>query len=264
MIVGLIHQVTQMVTAAVASTGRPVLTLFGIQAVVGATARMGFVEIYPYMEPAISFLAIAVMGVFALAEGFVQHQSEFSEALEDTYVQRIGAGASATSATLLLGSVGQPGTMPPGELGEVLDLANGSGAGPVTTFAAIVGALAISLGLGWVRARVLEVVHDADLDGLYHWAETGGVVTVLLILPFLPLLAFGLVVAVSLGLTAVAIVARTGAWALDKQARRPCPHCDAEVRVEATVCPECTQAVPLVKSLATGRNVAPTPAAAPV
>ena len=252
MIASMVHLLMQTITAAVAATGRPVMTLFAVQALVGAAVRAQVAEVHGALEPMVSFLAIALMGVFALVEGVLQHQSESAELLDDVYAQRFAGGASAATSALLLGSVGMHGAgAPTGEIWEVIRLANESTHGPLITFGAVLLSLGISLGLGWVRSLVLESLRDAELDGVFQWLETGGVVTVLILLPLLPALALALVLVAAAGMTAVAVLAKGGEWAMDRQSRRPCPSCTTAIRVEASTCPECGESVPVAFSLAT-------------
>lgn len=250
MIPAVMQTVAQTLTTAVAATGRPLLTLFATQVVVGAAIRAGLVEIHGVLEPAVSFLAIAIMGVFALAEGLVQHQTEMSELLDDLYVQRLAGGASASASALLLASVGVASGPPTGEAWEIIQLADASGHPPLVTFGVVTIALGINLVIGWVRAEVLEVLREMDAQGVFQWLETGGALTVLVLLPFLPLIALTLVVLASAAMVVLAVLARTGSWAVDRAHRRPCPECGAAVRMEASRCAHCATDIAVEHALA--------------
>ena len=76
------------------------------------------------------------------------------------------AAVLAGAAALLLAGVGAVESGAVGELGELVNLATTSEAHPAAIAVAITAGIGINLGLGWVRARVLEVLRDMDSDAL--------------------------------------------------------------------------------------------------
>jgi hypothetical protein len=117
---------------------------------------------------------------------------------------------------------------------------------------AIGGAMAIAVHL--VRTKVQAHV-PATGGGLLDprswlgWLESGGVIALVIAVVLAPMLALGFVVVATLGSLGILLAAR----GLERgRHRRPCAHCGQQARVEASRCPRCLQALPIVRWLRSG------------
>jgi len=198
-------------------------------------------------------------------EVILQHLQDGPEILEELWVQRLAAGASTVTATLIFASLGVPedvawevvreelagqGTVADRDLQEAMVLATQSPYPLHIQGAALGVAVTVNIGLGMLRARVLEILRDLDVERTYQWVETGGVLVVLVLLPLVPLLALALVALASLVLALAGGSTMLGQYLLDQRRRRACPECGLSVRVEASRCHGCQAQIPVVQLLA--------------
>lgn len=111
------------------------------------------------------------------------------------------------------------------------------------------GALAMNLLLSWMRGELKEVAEDVGLEKLWAWLEGGGVLVAAVLLVLLPQLLLALTLAFCFFMVGCWLLGRGWTAALDARRRRPCPHCERRIRVEALCCAACGRAVEPVRLL---------------
>ncbi len=131
----------------------------------------------------------------------------------------------------------------------------------------LLAAVAINLGLTWLRGKVNEqlrpLFEGAGLERAKRILETGGVVLALVLIWLAPVLMLVLLVLTVGLLAATYVVLRLMEKALDHRRRRPCEHCGVRIRVEASFCPGCRVAVEPARLLVRAPKVeSPAPAEA--
>ncbi len=248
----LLRFLAMTVGPSITAAARPAVTFFAIQLTVAGLAHAELVTVPSGFSWLVGIPAIIIAGVLAGLETAAKHDPDVAAVLRDLHIDTITGAFGAFSVGLLFASLG----LPEEEAGGLVDAAaSGAGAGaglldataeavsadhstPVQV-AAVGGAVGTNIGLTLVRARLLEFLDDFDLGKIWARIETGGVVGVLLILPFLPLFALAFLVLAALVLAALGVAAKTTQHYLDQRRRVDCEGCDYRVRVEASVCPEC-------------------------
>lgn len=109
-----------------------------------------------------------------------------------------------------------------------------------------------------VRVRVLRLLHDALIPRRWvRWLECGGVAGILAAVLLSPLLAVLITTVFGLGGLLLGVVSVRLLQKLDRRARRPCPGCRFEARVEATRCYMCGRALEPARWLTSGRSPVP-------
>ncbi len=237
--------VAQTVTVSTTSSGRPALTFFLVQVLVGLGVHTGHVALPEGVLPLVSAWALALGATLAVAELLAQHLDDVEAVLRELRYDRIAGALGALGATLIFASLGLPEeeALAPAEAAGALVLLEASGYELGVQAAALGGALALNLVLTWARARVLEALGALDLRWAWQVIETGGVAAVILLLPVAPVLTLLLVVVVVVALGSVGALLRGGQVLVDRRARRPCPACAQSIRVEASLCWGCGVAV---------------------
>jgi hypothetical protein len=173
-------------------------------------------------------LLLALVVLEELAE-----QDEDLQALFDIAAYAIRGGAGALAAQSIQGVAELSGGLALPEWGSTL-----LGAG-------------VAVGTHHLRANLHEQLAGLG-DSLLSprtwlaWLELGGVVGLAVAIVLAPVLALAFVVLAALGGAAVILAKRASEQRLF---RRPCPHCGARVRVEASRCPSCTHPVPIQRWL---------------
>jgi hypothetical protein len=237
--------ISQSITTGGLTGARPALTLFLLQ-------LYGMFMAKPVMPEGTEWLlneyVVGVCGALVVVEHFVRTEPDFEELMKIPN-QIIGVVVALSGALLLTGLGDNPERWKAiGDLGGPTFFtagAGGQGGAGTLTFSMIVAA-ASSVGVHWLRSRLME-----GLDALavpsrwWRWIEAGGVTGVVAMVVLLPFLALALAIAM---FTLSALVAG-GVWYLrksrDQKQRRDCPNpsCDYRPRVEATLCPECEAAL---------------------
>lgn len=118
--------------------------------------------------------------------------------------------------------------------------------------AALAIGTAVNQALVRARGAVVSLLGDLSLYRWFAWVESGGVVGVAALAAVLPVLAFAMIVVLGAALAAGGLTLRGVALAADRAARRPCPVCTGNVRVEATRCPKCKADIPATVRLEPG------------
>ena len=103
----------------------------------------------------------------------------------------------------------------------------------------ILSSVLASMGLGWVRRRIMASLASVSLsERWYRWIETGTVIGAITAIALVPILAVALAGLVVVG----GVVAGASIWLvqsrLDARARVAC-ECGHMVRREAQICPKC-------------------------
>lgn len=250
MSVELVRYLAMILTPSITAAARPAVTFAAIQILVAVLVQQGFAAVPAGLEWLISTPAIVVGAVFAALETASRHDPDIAALLRDLHIDHLTGAFGAFSAALLFTSLGLPREeaavlVPDDSTGELLEA---TGRAIVSErplglqIGAVGGAVALNAGLVWLRAQFLEFLHDFALGKAWARFETGGVLTILILLPFLPVFAAGVMLFFAAGLGALALAARAArSWA-DQRARVACEHCGYRLRPEASVCPECKTA----------------------
>lgn len=237
----------------ITAAARPAATFLAIQITVVALIDHDLAALPESFAWVVSAPTIIAVALIAALEAAVKHDPDIAAILRDFRVDNITGALGALGAALLFMALGLPESEAAalatdgglGEAGGALDalaLAAASEHQTGAQVAAMGAAVGINMGLGWLRAQLLELVDDFDLGKLWARLETGGVVGVLILLPLLPLVVFGFLVLSALVLAALALAARAATQAIDRRCRVACDGCGFEVRVEASICPACKAA----------------------
>jgi hypothetical protein len=242
---------------AITAAARPAASFLGVQIIVAIMVAQEFASLPESMQWLISVPALVVAAVLAGLETAAKHDPDIAAILRDLQVDNLTGAFGAFTAALLFAALGIPeaqaaalvegarsagGAGLAANAGGLLDAtatAASSEHGTALKVGAIGGALGLNLGLTWMRSQILEFVDDFELGRLWARIETGGVVGVLILLPLLPLIAFGFLLFFALVFVAVAFAVRLARRVADERARGGCETCDYQVRAEATLCPEC-------------------------
>ncbi len=231
--------ISQAVAAGGLTGARPVLTLFLIQLYAAFVAKTELAEglgwiLNPYV--------IGVLGALAVVEHFVRTDPDFEQVMK--IPNQVICTAVALMTAFLLVSMGyDPATLPASDaaLPSLLDLIHtaGAGQGGVLT-ASLIVSVAASLGLGWLRSKALDAFEALAVPSKWwRWIEAGGVAGLLTIIVLLPFVAVALAALMIIGSTLAAFALNAAQRAHERRHRRPCPACQAAIRVEASLCPAC-------------------------
>jgi hypothetical protein len=233
----------------ITAAARPATTLLAIQITVVALLYHDLAALPETLAWLASAPAIIVVAVLAGLETAAKHDPDVAAVLRDVQVDNVSGALGALGASLLFVALGMPeseaaalvadGSADHSGALDALALAAASEQHTSAQLAAVGGAVGINLGLTWLRSQLLELVDDFDLGKLWARLETGGVVGVLILLPLLPLVAFGFMVVSALALVAASMAARAATRAVDRRRRVACEACDFQVRIEASICPDC-------------------------
>lgn len=247
----LLRFLSQTFGVAFTASPRPALTFFVVQVVVAFCTRMGWVAMDPGLAWLVSVPCLIVAFVLAGLEIAARHDEEIDELLRDFKIGHVLGAFGTFSACLVFGALGLPeeealdlveGSVAR-DMGVAASLAASSEQSDLVRYGAVGGGVGLNLGVTHLRGRVLEFLSYFDLDKQWHRIETGGVLGVVTLIVWLPVLALGVVVLMTLVLGALAVsVAMAEKWA-DERGRRDCPGCNTAIRKEASLCFQCGTSV---------------------
>jgi|GEM_PF-2469487 len=243
---------------AITSAARPAATFWGVQIMVSILVYQDLASLPQTMQWLISPAALLLAGVLAGLETAAKHDPDIAGVLRDLKLDNLTGAFGAFSAALLFAALGMPEAQAsalidtaadPDTAANLTHATSGLLSSTATATAAeqgfglqagIIGAaVTLNLGLTWLRSQLLEFVDDFDLGAAWAKLETGGVVGVLILLPFLPLIVFAFLILFALLFSTLAICARSAERAADQRARVACETCGYRLRAEASLCVEC-------------------------
>ncbi|HJN73010.1 MAG TPA: hypothetical protein QGF58_03650 [Myxococcota bacterium] len=247
----LIRFLAQTFGVAFTASPRPGLTFFVVQVTVAFVSRMGWVTMEPALAWLISLPCVMIAFVMAGLEILARHDEEIEELLRDFNLTHVLGVFGTFTGCLVFAALGLPeeealGLVEEGashDVGTAMALASASEQSDVVRYGAIGGGVAMNLGITSVRGRIIEFFSCFDLDKQWHRIETGGVVGVLTLLIWLPVLALVLVVLLTLALGVIAVAVKVAEKWADERGRRECPSCETKVRKEASLCFQCRSAL---------------------
>jgi hypothetical protein len=235
----------------ITAAARPAATFLGIQILVAFLISHDLATLPEAMQWIVETPAIGTGMALAILENIAKHDMGLAAILRDSRVDNIFSAMGAAAAALLFIALGMPeseaialveGSVDPTGSGGLLDATAGAMTGEhslALQAGAIGGGLGINLGLTRLRSQLLEFVEEFEIGQIWARIETGGVIGVMILLPLLPLVVFTFLVAFTLVFVALAFAVRTAQRVADQRARVACETCDYQVRVEASLCPEC-------------------------
>jgi hypothetical protein len=235
--------ISQSVTAGGLTGARPALTLFLLQ-------LYGLFLAKPTLPEGTEWLlneyVVGVCGALVVVEHFVRTEPDFEEVMKIPN-QVLGVVVAVGGALLLAGLGEDPERWKEVSQRALIWTAGGGGEGAMGTLTvSMVLAAGSSLGLGWVRRRLMEALGALSLPSRWwRWIEAGGVTGVVAMVVLLPVLALVLALALALVTGATAGLVWWVQRIRDQRSRRDCPNpsCSARPRVEASVCPACKTAL---------------------
>jgi hypothetical protein len=193
--------------------------------VVAVMARMGFVQVPDSLSLLTSTPALGALLAAAIVEEWLERDDDAQQILSLIKYGVHGTGAVVLSYILV----------------ERLSL-------PLHGWPVAAIGATVAIVTHHLRMRV----HDA-LRGIaagivsprrwLSWLEAGGVVGVAVAVLLAPAVAMAFVLIAALTAVALWAVLR----ALERSRRRPCPTCGSPVRQEARACPNCREALPVVR-----------------
>lgn len=251
----LLRFLAMTVGPSITAAARPAVTFLAIQLTVAGLVRYDLAALPGSLAWLVSLPAIVVAAVLAGLETAAKHDPDVAAVLRDLKIDNLTGAFGAFSAALLFSALGLPesdaatlveeGAVGGGGLLDATAAAVRADHGGAVQVGAIAGAVGLNLGLTWFRSGLLEFLDDFELGKLWARIETGGVVGVLILLPFLPLIALAFMALFALGLVVVSLMARAAARWVDQRSRVECESCGYQVREEASLCPKCrTQRTP--------------------
>jgi hypothetical protein len=246
-----IRYLSQTYSVSLTASSRPALTFFGVQVGVYALAANNMVVVPEAMWWLHSTAAFGVAGVLALVEVLAHHQDDISEMLHETGVDKFLSVFGAFSAALLFGSLGLPveesveligtQTAAQADLTQAVYVSAHSGVPGWLQGVALTTGMGLNLGLSFIRGRIISALDDFGLKGLWQRVETGGILAVLIVIPFLPLLIFAVLATLVLAFASFGVILIGADKVLDRTGRYRCPSCQVLVRQEASCCPSCKE-----------------------
>ncbi len=236
----------------IAATARPATAFLVIQLTVIGLVNQEMATVPVAFEGLLSMPIVGVVAILALLETAAAHDPDISTLLRDFNVDRVTGAFGALGCALLFVALGMPESVAsamvdgPADVvtasGGILDAAGEAAATEHSTGiqTLVVGlAVALNLGLVWLRSQLLLFIYEFELGKLWARIETGGVVGLLILLPFFPLIIFGVLVLLACAMAALALAARTASHIIDRRSRIPCEGCGEKIRVESSLCPKC-------------------------
>jgi hypothetical protein len=247
---GLIRFLAQTFGASFTSASRPALTFFVVQTMAAFSVRMDWATLPDGMRWLVSFPALGIAATLTVLEMLAQHEPEVSELLRELKIDHLLGAFGAFSAALVFAALGLPEeearslvegsiTGTGGDLTLAVESTVATQHPPSVQAAAIGGALSLNLALTWLRGHVHALLDEFDLKGIWQRIETGGVVGLLAVIVFLPVLALGIITLMTLVLAAFGWAAHRAQQWSDARGRVPCAHCEHPVPAEALRCSAC-------------------------
>ncbi len=248
----LLRGIALILVPIITASARPAATFLGTLIAVSWLDQAALLSLPPSLQWFLSAPIFAVALTLALLEALATQQTEVATLINALQVDRIAAAISSGTVALIMASLGLPESEAAALLtSDMLDLSDADTAGealaatllyvelPGGTLAAFGIAAAAAYALATLRSYLVEVLQELLLYRFVAILETGGVLAVLILLPFAPILALLLVFAFALTMAALVVIARRINAARDARTRVPCPHCEAPIRPEASLCPRC-------------------------
>ena len=234
------------------SSARPAMTFFAVQCFAAGLVRFELASLPNGFEWLVALPTLGVGLVLTIVEWMAAHDPDVGESLRMIHLDKAVGALGAFASALFFVSIGLPEIEADGLIAagggvsDVIVAAHSTQESAVSTpvqFGVIGAAVAINLGLTWLRGHVLEALAAVDLEAIWQRIETGGIIGLLMLLLLMPFLALGLVVALTLALVVVGLMFKGVDFIIDKQSRTPCSSCGYSVRVEASRCPSCHSAL---------------------
>lgn len=232
---------SRAVVAGGLSGARPALTLLLLQGFARFFAGASFP---PETLWIIHEYTIVIVAAVALVEHYTRSDPDLEELMEVPN-KVIGVGVSIMLSSIILqlgGEISPPEEAAPsnGEVAAVQVVMAGFPEGLLGLRGlTILLAVAASLGMSWVRKRVMLVMADASIsERWWRWLETGAVIGAVAAISLVPLLAVVLAAALVVVGAAVGGAIWSVQKARDERARTDC-SCGKRVRKEAVYCPSC-------------------------
>ncbi len=247
MIFALLRLLSITIVSSLAAAARPVTTFFAMQITVFVLVQREVASLPAVFELVISIPAIFIVAVLTVLETVARHDPDIAAILRETHIDEIAGACGALGAALLFTALGMPDSeiatlIEEGAAGDVLGTTAETAAtehGTIVQVGVLIVALGVNLALTRLRRHFLNYLYEVKLDKFWAFLESGGIIAVLILLPFLPLLVFGFLVVFSIGLAALTMAFRGAEHVMDQRRREECSQCGYALRMEASLCPQC-------------------------
>lgn len=240
----LVQVAAMMLAVAITSTGRPFLTLLVLIGVPTILVDTHWWSPDDWVLPIAQLWVVVALGVLAVVEHLARSRALYAEAIEALPWDRLMVNIIVWLLYVWGVTRTLEGATPPP---SPTDLARE--VGPQAA-ALLAGSLSVHTAAAWARQRALGLFRSVGLGGIAHWVESFGVLGVMLVAVSLPVAALALAGFGLLPVLGVVVAARLIEGQIDRNRRRPCPHCNFQVRGEASLCPECWTELPITRPLA--------------
>jgi hypothetical protein len=235
----LVQAAAMMIAVAITSTGRPFLTLFLLLGVPTLLVDTNLWTSDQFVLPTAQVWVLAVLGVLAVVEHVARGRALYAEAIERLPWDRLLVNGIIW--VMYLHQVDAAST--PAELARA--------AAPHAPL--LVGSASVHLAAGFARTRALDLLRSVGIGGVAHWIESFGVVGIVIVAVFLPILALLLAGIALVPVVGGVLAARFAEHRIDQGRRRACPSCGHAARMEASVCPSCRAPLTVTRTLAAPR-----------
>jgi hypothetical protein len=242
---GAIELAAKTMAPAVSASARPALTFAVVDVAAAIAVRHGHASLPPSSAWLVSTTMIVVAVVFAIVEAIAHHDTDIAAILRDVHADKMLTVFGALSSAALLTALGAPTEAPirpepvNAEVIEAVRLTAASHASPTLRVAAIGVSVVGSLGLSWVRSKLLSALDRLHLSSVWAKLETGGTLALMLAVVLAPMLAVLLMTGSVVAMCAISASVHIMSRARDALARRPCPSCNLRIRREASLCHGC-------------------------
>ena len=237
---------------AITASARPAMTFFGAQLLAAALIAGEVVAAPEILIWLVSWPLIGAAAVLALLEALANQDSDLALILSDLSVERVSGVLSSATVALMMVMLGRPEAeamaLLPAEMEgltgaettlEALGASLAIAEGPGWTLGAVTAAVVVSYVLTGLRGRLLNLLREMKLSGVWAWVEMGGVIGALVVLPFLPLLVLFVLLLFVVLVGAIGKGLAIRAKARDLKCRVACGECGTMIRKEASICREC-------------------------
>ena len=247
--IGAVELIARTAGPAVSSSARPALTFAVVDIAAAIGVHFGYVTLPPEARWLASMTMVVVSVVLAVVEVVAHHDREVAAVVRELHVDKALTAFGALSSAALLTALGVPTAAPSGvsahhaDMVEAVRLSAVSDAPAGMRFAAIGAGVGASLGLSWVRGKLLRALDHVHLSSIWARLETGGAVALMLTVVLAPVLAVVFIAVTVVAVLLLSLVVVLIDRARDAAARRPCPSCALPVRREASQCHRCRNAV---------------------
>ncbi len=230
---------------ALTSTARPMLTVLAVQVVAAVGVSQGGATMPGELEVLLTAPALGLVALLAGLEAVAATDAELETLKQDLKLDQVMGALVATGSAMAMNLVGveeglEEGSEAAGML-ESLAVVAEADLAMEWQVAVVTGALAVHLGVGWIRRRVVRWLYEAELSRWWAIVEGGGILVALILLPFFPAVVLVALVLWVLLLAVAAVVTRQLEAMWEAKWRESCEGCDYQVRREASRCPQCGQ-----------------------